>query len=155
MLLFCSAIITTRTAKRPRDWWEAAIDIPWNRSDHHHLHRFNWIPGPFSHQQIKNHLRFKTHFVGFYHSLIFRCFSWMWVFWVGRVFDKKISVESMGIFLTSVVCCLHLSVPANIFSGAIPPTILRCGHWSISTRLKSTSIPDVPLEKNWVRERER
>lgn len=50
--------------------------------------------------------------------------------------------------LTSVVRCLHLSVPANIFRGAATPLLVRfCGHWSISTRLKSTSIPDVPL--NW------
>lgn len=49
--------------------------------------------------------------------------------------------------LTSVVWCLHLSVPANIFRGAaVPPMVIFCGHWSISTRLKSTSMPEVPLE---------
>lgn len=47
---------------------------------------------------------------------------------------------------TIVVRCLHLSVPAKMFSGFVEPGILRCGHWSISTRRKSISMPDVPLK---------
>lgn len=49
--------------------------------------------------------------------------------------------------LTSVVPCLHLSVPAKMFRGAaVPPMVSLCGHWSMSTRRRSTSIPDVPLQ---------
>lgn len=48
---------------------------------------------------------------------------------------------------TFVVRCLHLSVPAKIFRGCFNPDVLFWGHWSISTRRKSISIPDVPLGK--------
>lgn len=48
--------------------------------------------------------------------------------------------------LTSVVRCLHLSVPAKMFRGWYTPEgKFFCGHWSMSTRRKSISIPDVPL----------
>lgn len=46
-----------------------------------------------------------------------------------------------------VVRCLHLSVPAKMFSGRFVPGVCRCGHWSMSTRRKSMSMPDVPLQR--------
>lgn len=53
-----------------------------------------------------------------------------------------------------VVRCLHLSVPAKMFSGRFVPGVWRCGHWSMSTRRKSMSMPDVPLQEDKDRERE-
>lgn len=52
-----------------------------------------------------------------------------------------------GLTLTMVVRCLHLSVPAKMFSGRLVPGVWRCGHWSMSTRRKSMSMPDVPLRE--------
>lgn len=54
---------------------------------------------------------------------------------------------------TFVVRCLHLSVAAKMFSGsAVPPGCTRrCRHWSMSTRRKSISMPEVPLWKQQTR----
>lgn len=46
--------------------------------------------------------------------------------------------------LTSVVRFLHLSEAAKILSWVLP---LGSGHWSISTRRRSTSMPLVPLQQ--------
>lgn len=57
---------------------------------------------------------------------------------------ERISLQP--VLPTSVVRCLHLSVPAKMFRGCgAPDGELLCGHWSMSTRRKSISIPDVPL----------
>lgn len=58
---------------------------------------------------------------------------------------SKVSIVS-GIKITSVVFCLHLSVPAKMFNGCCAPEFFIWGHWSMSTRRKSISIPDVPLK---------
>jgi hypothetical protein len=47
--------------------------------------------------------------------------------------------------ITSVVSVLHLSEAAKMLSSDESG---GSGHWSMSTLLKSTSIPLVPLEKN-------
>lgn len=64
---------------------------------------------------------------------------------------ERISLQP--VLPTSVVRCLHLSVPAKMFRGCgAPDGELLCGHWSMSTRRKSISIPDVPL---WMKNEER
>lgn len=58
--------------------------------------------------------------------------------------------------LTSVVFCLHLSVPAKMLSGRATPVALAAffwGHWSMSTRRRSISMPDVPLGVSKVNEK--
>lgn len=56
---------------------------------------------------------------------------------------KKMMVLSMIYILHTVVVFLHLSDEAKMFNW-VPP--LGRGHWSMSTRRKSMSIPLVPLE---------